>query len=56
MEYNTKLPKNNKGYLVGNRCFENDEAIVDSCCEAWNWFVDMPDRVRQLCSRKWCVA
>ena len=22
MEYNTKLPKNNKGYLVGNRCFE----------------------------------
>lgn len=38
---------------LANRCFENYEAIVDSCCEAWNWFVDLPGRVCQLCSRNW---
>lgn len=41
---------------LANRCFENYETIVDSCCEAWNWFVDLPGRVRQLCSRKWCTV
>lgn len=33
MEYNTKLPKNNKGYLVGNRCFET-LAQAEAYCNA----------------------
>ena len=38
---------------LANRCYDGYEAIVDACCEAWNWFVDMPNRVQQLCSRSW---
>lgn len=38
---------------LANRCYEGYEAIVDASCEAWNWFVDTPNRVRQLCSRSW---
>lgn len=38
---------------LANRFYDGYEAIVDACCQAWNWFVDMPNRVRQLCSRAW---
>lgn len=38
---------------LANRCYKGYEAIVDACCEAWNWFVDTPNRIRQLCSRSW---
>lgn len=38
---------------LANRCFEGYEEIVDACCHAWNWFVDMPNRIRKLCSREW---
>lgn len=38
---------------LANRCFESYDAIVDACCSAWNWFVDLPHRVHQLCSRSW---
>jgi transposase len=40
---------------LANRCFEGYEAIVEACCEAWNWFVNIPDHVKQLCSRSWAV-
>ena len=39
---------------LANRCYEGYEAIVGACCEAWNWFVDTPNRVQTLCSRSWC--
>lgn len=38
---------------LANRCYEGYEAIVDACCEAWNWFIDTPNRVQELCSRSW---
>jgi transposase len=38
---------------LGNRSFDGYEYILQSCCQAWNVFTDMPDRVRQLCSRSW---
>ena len=38
---------------LANRCYNGYEAIVESCCDAWNWFVNLPQRVRQLCSREW---
>lgn len=38
---------------LANRCFENYTAIVDACCEAWNWFEAQPQRIKQLTSRDW---
>ena len=38
---------------LANRFYEGYEAILEACCEAWNWFVEAPNRVRSLCSRKW---
>ncbi len=40
---------------LANRCYDGYEAILDACCYAWNWLVDIPDRIRQLCSRAWAV-
>lgn len=41
--------------LLANRCFDGYEDIVKACCDAWNWFVDTPKRIHQLCSRTWAV-
>ena len=38
---------------LANRCYESYDAIVDACCHAWNWFINVPHKVRQLCSRSW---
>jgi transposase len=40
---------------LANRCYDGYEAIVDACCDAWNWFVDTPNRMRQLCTRAWAT-
>lgn len=38
---------------LSNRSFDGYEDIIQSCCEAWNLFTDMPNRVKYLCSRSW---
>lgn len=38
---------------LANRCFKNYEDIVDACCKAWNNFISVKDRVKQLCNRDW---
>lgn len=38
---------------LANRCYDGYEAILDACCHAWNWFVDLPGKINQLCSRSW---
>lgn len=40
---------------LANRCYDDYEAIVESCCDAWNNFVDLPNRIRNLCSRGWAI-
>lgn len=40
---------------LGNRCFEDYEDILQSCCEAWNIFTESHDRVKNLCSRSWAL-
>ena len=40
---------------LANRCFENYEAIVDACSEAWNSFISDTARVIKMCSRDWAV-
>lgn len=38
---------------LSNRCYEDYEDIVKSCCEAWNNYVDVPNTIRKLCTRQW---
>ena len=38
---------------LANRYCEDDDTITITCCDAWNAFVDTPNRVRNLCSRSW---
>jgi transposase len=40
---------------LANRCYDGYEAILDACCHAWNWFVDLPGKISQLCSRSWAI-
>jgi transposase len=38
---------------LSNRIFENYEAIVDACCDAWNKLMEKPGTVRSIGLRKW---
>jgi hypothetical protein len=33
--------------------FQTTEAIIDTCCEAWNWLLAKTGRIRSLCSCPW---
>jgi hypothetical protein len=32
-----------RGNKLSNRIFETYDAILDACCEAWNWLMSQPD-------------
>ncbi len=32
-----------RGNKLSNRVFDTYDAIVDACCEAWNWLIAQPD-------------
>jgi hypothetical protein len=38
---------------LSHRVFQTTEAIIDSCCEAWNWLLTETGRIRSLCSYPW---
>jgi len=38
---------------LANQCFRGYENIVDEVCKAWNDFVSIPERVRNMCFRDW---
>ena len=38
---------------LANRCYKDEEDIMNACCEAWNEFDEKPEAVRSLCSRNW---
>jgi hypothetical protein len=38
---------------LSNRVFETYDAIVDACCDAWNWLIAQPDQIASIGSRKW---
>ena len=38
---------------LANRCYDDYNAIMVACCNAWNTFIDIPSNVRNLCSRSW---
>ena len=42
-----------RGNTLSNRVFANYDAVVDACCNAWNWLMEAPDRVRSSTTRSW---
>ena len=44
---------NIKQRYLSNRTFKDYDAIVDTCCEAWNDSLKKDNFVRELCRRKW---
>lgn len=38
---------------LSNRVFDTYDAIVDACCNAWNWLAQQPDRITALGTRSW---
>jgi len=46
-----------RGNKLSNRVFDTYDAIVDACCEAWNWLTAQPERITTIASREWaCVS
>ena len=41
---------------LGLRVWPDDEAIVDTCCDAWNWLVAAPDCLASITRREWAKA
>ena len=38
---------------LSNRVYDTYAAILDACCDAWNAFVNAPDRIRSVTQRSW---
>jgi hypothetical protein len=33
--------------------WESYDAILDACCAAWNWLMQMPEQVATITARSW---
>ena len=42
-----------RGNKLSNRVFATYDAIVDACCDAWNWLVAQPERITAIGTREW---
>jgi len=38
---------------LANRCYSNYQDILDACCDAWNNFCNVKNKIKNLCGRKW---
>ncbi len=38
---------------LANRVFATYQAILDACCDAWNWLMSQPDRITSIAHRDW---
>lgn len=38
---------------LANRVYENYDAIVEACCDAWNKLASEPGRIKSIASREW---
>ena len=41
---------------LGLRVWPDYEAIVATCCDAWNWLLAAPDRLASITRREWAKA
>jgi len=42
--------------FLSHRVWDDYEAIVDACCDAWNKLMQMPERIASLTRRPWAKA
>jgi len=40
-----------RGNKLSNRVFASYDAIMDACCDAWNWLIGQPERITSIASR-----
>lgn len=40
---------------LANRCFKDNEDLVQACCEAWNAFTALPGMLHRLGTRPWAT-
>jgi transposase len=41
---------------LSNRVFDTYDAIVDACCDAWNWLINQPQRITSIGTRQWAAV
>ena len=41
---------------LANRVFENWEAVMDACCDAWNRLTAETGRIKSIATRKWAIT
>jgi len=41
---------------LSNRVFDTYDAIVDACCDAWNWLIAQPAQIKSIGSRSWATV
>ncbi len=45
-----------RGNKLSNSVFDTYDAIVETCCDAWRWLTDQPDRITSIGHREWaCI-
>jgi len=42
-----------RGNKLSNRVFDSYDAIVEACCDAWNWLTAQPERINTVGTRSW---
>ena len=42
--------------FLSNRVFDDYDAIVGACCDAWSAFIALPDVVRSIAQRAWATV
>lgn len=42
-----------RGNKLSNTVFNTYDAIVDTCCEAWNWLTSQPECIQSIATRPW---
>ncbi|SFG48018.1 DDE superfamily endonuclease [Novosphingobium sp. CF614] len=46
-----------RGNKLSNRVFDTYDAILDACCDAWNWFIaNDPQQITSIGSRPWATV
>lgn len=41
---------------LSSRVWEDYDAILQACADAWNWLVNDPDRIRSIGTREWATV
>ena len=52
MENVREFLRNNK---FGAQVWKSYKAVVDACCDAWNWFVSDAPRIASIGAREWVI-